>query len=629
MKNIFTKSMMRQPVRTLLLALLMAVAAFSFVMRSMEYIVISEQIHEIGSFFRPIGILGYLGDDLDMPDVRPAAQIVSGSPYVRFDDRRSNFEVVLLDTLNTGSLDDNGRMIGRSYLHPKDAFFYGTLSDIRRDGINPYIVLSVEVDMVLLGYPEHVSEGQTLDAHYFLDQDEIQTGISAIDDMETGKRYFLRGVYYNSWTARESGSPQIYKDLFVLHPLNEETYDGHLSRERSIPRDGVWYVPAPTDKPLDLTIPKLEGLYDELHWLRYGQSSIRLQATVDMSYTPFMQPRRAGPWRGVLVEGRWVSVEDNEQMRPVVAINENFASRRGLVLGDTLRIGIPPGHPEYQSANAYHTYGFPFGVTSGLGDVFAPFAHILELEIVGIFGITDTSGTLINHYDGEYLYIPDSVLPPDIVMKDFEWPDRSGDEVIFVTKEEGFFDFRCYSFVLNDARDADAFLLENREALEEVGFYIEFLPGVAGAQAFWDSADMILQTIRFNLVLFFIVSVLILVVAVFLYIRQRHRDYAILRALGNPKLRTNRQLITTLLLVALPAVILGGAGGWLIALNEVVKSLGSLPGIQQAEVDMLWLPLLIAAVLVGLLLLALTGIIIRRRPVLEMLQGTAAKRGKK
>ena len=624
-RNIFTKSMFRQPLRTALFALLLVVAAFSFVMRSMEYIVINEQINEISAFFRPIGTLGYTGVIFE-PDVRQAAEIVSMSPYVNFDDKRRNIEAVLLDMPNSGSNTVSERMVGRNVWPPRDAFFYGTLVDVKRDENAPYIVMSVEVDSVMLGYPEHVSQGQTLDIHYFMDYNEIQAGTTAIDNMLVGDRYFMRGVFHRTWTARESGSYLTYNDIFVMHPLSEFTYTESYSRERYIPRYGVWYITAPQGESSSFLIPGLEDLYEELQWIRYSLSKTRIQTTEDMSYLPFMQLRRGLP-RAVLTEGRWISRDDNERSNPIIVVEEGFASKRGLSVGDTIRLGFTHG---FQKSGGYFIYGYELGVSFGEGVVHAPFTHTLELEIVGIIGVVNASGMLAPHDDFiDFMYIPDSVLPLDVTMSEFEWSWSEGEDKIKYTVEEGYIAYNWYSFVLNDARDADAFMLESSEALAELGFYIEFLPGVAGAQAFWDAADMIMQTIWFNLVLFSIVAVLILVLVAFLYIRQRHRDYAILRALGNPARRSSRQLITTLLLFALPAVIIGGAGGWFIAIGESAKALESLPGIQQAGIDMLWLPVLIVAVLAGLLILTLIGIIIRRCPVLEMLQGTAAKRGKR
>jgi ABC-type antimicrobial peptide transport system permease subunit len=150
------------------------------------------------------------------------------------------------------------------------------------------------------------------------------------------------------------------------------------------------------------------------------------------------------------------------------------------------------------------------------------------------------------------------------------------------------------------------------------------MPGIAGARAFWESAESILRTVSFNLALFSVVTVLILVLAVFLYIRQRQRDFAILRALGNPARKTKKQLLSTLLIFALPAVMIGGAGGWLVAQNEAARALEALPT-ARAEIGMLWLSALIAIVLAGAFILSLIGIQMNRRPILEMLQGRVVK----
>ena len=621
--NIFMKSILRQPVRTALLALLLAVAAFSFVMRGVEYIVINEKIDEIGGFYRPIGFLGEAGL-YEFADVRPGAEIVSGSPYVDFGDLRRTVEAVLLDVTNTNTPGNTGRMVGRHMLQPQDAFFSGTLTGIRHGGNNPYIVLTFEVDSVTLGYPEHVREGQTLDVHYFMDSDEIQSGATAIDGMAVGERYFLRGAYYDTWIARESGNPFPFNDLFVMHPLSEITYG--IWGERDIPRDGVWYATAPSGEPVDLFIPGLESLYAETQWIEHSLGMVSLQTTVDMSYMPFMQPRKGA--RCVLTEGRWVNREDNELSRPVVAVHEDFAARRGLAVGDTLRIGIPP---EQRADIGAGTDNDGYILIYVVGEAQAPYTHTMELEIVGTFSFTNTAGMLGGPWATTLMYMPDSVLPPDVALVGYERTGTkgvSGGEVLTIPYEDGYILAEWYSFVLNDPRDADAFVAENREALGELGFSIEFLPGLAGAKAFWESAEAIMQTVSFNLALFSVVSALVLVLAVFLYIRQRQRDYAILRALGNPARRTNRQLISTLMLFALPAVTIGGAGGWLVALSESARALEALPNTGQAGIGAQWLPTLIIAVLAGLFILALIGIAARRRPILEMLQGGAANRAK-
>jgi len=255
------------------------------------------------------------------------------------------------------------------------------------------------------------------------------------------------------------------------------------------------------------------------------------------------------------------------------------------------------------------------------------------LEIVGTFDFINTSGMLGTAWASTFVYIPDSVLPPDVALLEYirttAYEGITGErgESVTIVYDEGYIFAAWYSFVLNDARDADAFVVENSEALGALGFHIEFLPGVAGAQMFWESAEAILQTVSFNLAMFSIVSALVLVLVVFLYIRQRQKDYAIMRALGNPARRTNRQLIFTILLIALPTVIAGGIAGWFVAQKEAARAVAALSGTAQTGTMILWLPLLIAAVLACVYILTLTGIALRRRTILEMLHGgVVAKR---
>jgi hypothetical protein len=53
--NLFLKSTFRRPVRSLILFLLIAAAAFGFVLRAAEFVVVRDRIFEIAGFYRTIG----------------------------------------------------------------------------------------------------------------------------------------------------------------------------------------------------------------------------------------------------------------------------------------------------------------------------------------------------------------------------------------------------------------------------------------------------------------------------------------------------------------------------------------------------------------------------------------------
>ena len=52
--SVFYKSIIRQPIRVVLIALLIVAASFIFVLSVTEYAIVTEQITKIGSYYRTI-----------------------------------------------------------------------------------------------------------------------------------------------------------------------------------------------------------------------------------------------------------------------------------------------------------------------------------------------------------------------------------------------------------------------------------------------------------------------------------------------------------------------------------------------------------------------------------------------
>ena len=68
-KNIFLLSAVRQLVRTILLFLLISLISFSFVSRTVEYVVVRRETERLGSYYRSIGTLK--PTDPEQTDVPP------------------------------------------------------------------------------------------------------------------------------------------------------------------------------------------------------------------------------------------------------------------------------------------------------------------------------------------------------------------------------------------------------------------------------------------------------------------------------------------------------------------------------------------------------------------------------
>ena len=97
-RKLFLKTILRQPVRTLALVLLIAAASFAATLRTVEYIAINNHINEITAHFRSIGYLQ--ASAIAEGDITTARAAIAASPYIDFEDVRHGSQGILLDMLN-------------------------------------------------------------------------------------------------------------------------------------------------------------------------------------------------------------------------------------------------------------------------------------------------------------------------------------------------------------------------------------------------------------------------------------------------------------------------------------------------------------------------------------------------
>jgi len=651
------------------------------VMRAVEYMAVTDKIDEISGHFRSIGWLRQVGNN-SFDNVYIGAELVSQSPFVDFEDRRRGAEGVLRDMPNA---DISGMMnigIRGPYLlgsifpdlpvtevvHTRhtDAFFYGeVISRERNDDIfifaRPFIEFVIHVNYIKTGYPEHITVGQRLVFHYILTDDEFEAELEAInhyidygeiiptttsvDMMSVGNHYFLRGAFGESQHMRTHlGLPQEGRDDYplIMIPLNIDT----TGLSRSLHGDTLWYINVNPGEFVDSSVPGLDWLDDEIARLRHNQSAVWIRTTSDMTAIPAMQP---GHNMIRLAQGRWLNREDYVEANPVAVIQEDFALWRGIEIGDTIYINVPNEQYGLNVQGLTFGTGTPFDRVRVddilfVGKHDAPY-HELALEVVGLYQIDSlfTRADMIVHtYETNMLtlvYMPDSVLPENLIFHDIHvlpQSQRSLREFFgFHLEHIEITDFLLhswYSFVLNDPMDEPLFLSENRDALAALGFDVIFIQH--GAQIFWDSAQPILQASAINAIVFSIVLILVMALVVFLFLRQRRKEYAILRALGDPAGRASGQLLVSMALIGIPAIIIGGVAGWFFALNRVASvqnPFGQLVthfGFSiNITIPVFWLLIIIAAMLIVMLIMTIIGISqISKRPVLELLQGTVTRK---
>jgi len=683
-KNVFIKSMLRQPVRSLLLILLIGVASFAFVVRAVEYVVVRRQIQEIASFYNSIGVLHHVDGNI-AADISAAAELISSSPYVVFEDKRRGFEAILSDIHNPIILGEyawfmlilgpgesarfNERWIterdyllieqfnleyldlftffeeyypGFGHFMSGDAFFYGELLEIEYVHTlpddwpfftppnwtpsywAPHKNLHVRIDNVLAGYVEHVDEGVEVILRFYLGSD-LNENSSLFENVVVGERYFFKATHYSyiatgNWTPHGRQSP--YLNTLFLKPLNDY---------------GLWYVPVAPGEEIDFSTPGLEDIPRQILLTNHTQHAMHLRTTRDMTSTPMAVRDDISA-----VSGRLLNKDDYLYARPVTVIHRLFAERRGLSVGDIITVHVNQEQHLVLSPYSWDFTRAGVGVIGRyicLGILSVPGsypAYELELEIVGTFEYFHFRADEVNLTTlPKFMYVPDSILPEHLTLLSAPWGD---------------FDFghvpaAWYSFVLGDSRHQAAFISQYRDTLAEMGFLLEFV----GREAtnFWITAEMIMQSVTLNLVLFSIVLLLVLMLVIFIYLWQRRKDFAVLRALGCPKKLIQKQVLISIALFWVPAVLIGSWIAWGFALDIAIETLTPFGEIIADSVNVVILTVrdaivadFLAAALPSLAVLAaLCAIIlgmmfifvwsglqkIVRRPVLELLQGQAAK----
>jgi hypothetical protein len=653
-QNIFLKSALRQPGRIVLLALLMAVAAFAFVARVVEYIVVSNEINRIEGVYNSIGILSPINPEniTEDMDVTQAAEIVGASGFVAYEDRRVFVQGLLVDSMNAAS-----HFAESAYFNPSmytdliafDHYFIATITSQPRlvRSSHDFINVTMNIDEVIIGDPWLLPEGGPR---------EVISARGDVVIVNSGRRDMNLHLTYHEATLMEQGLFDPFEGLEVgsqylfraTPTLNIGFLGPRLGWElRSlIGEDGLRSVtssfnpawvftaldPARRDGGLMFFGDAADGallaqVQPQMELALESFTTMTVIGTKDMT----TMPRFQNPLSGRLLDspvvygGRWLTYDDYVNQNPVAVVTGQMASRRNLNVGEsftiTLRDNSRPNWIDQESdirwASGIEGWweAVPRGwwtLTEAEENRQDGQEHTITLEVVGIYWNTPLDQASHN-FLGTEIYIPASLIP-----EGFGWENAP----LLST---------MYSFVLNSPRNEADFLLENTEVLRALGFMPNFIPN--GFANFLAVADPIRNSITMNLVIFTLVSILVLTLVVFIYLRQWRRALAISRALGNPTTKALGQLFSPAFLVWIPAIILGATAAWFFALNQAQTSLAGLGDFAEAyeytqiHLSGIWLFIVVAGIaLVGFGGLIISGFSVASKPVLEQLQGGARKK---
>lgn len=574
-RNVFLKSTLRQPVRVLLLLLVIGLASSAFISRAAEYLLVKQETERLSGYYRSIATLETLENGADGA---AATKYLEQNPYVKLVDKYQITSGVLQDGLYNA--DTDGYMYNASSTEEfgyssaackSDSFFYGTLlaaGTADSHSVDYSYSFRFRIDSVVAGYPEYISKGGTVT---LVGGPELE---EAFGEMTVGARYLVRAAY-NPLDSR-------CVDL-ALHPQA-----AHVFLFKRLTDENPWFLEA--EEALDLSNAQYSRLLKEIRLVDDNQRALYVIATADMSAMPSVQEASRAYY---LTDGRWLNAEDQASGNMACVIHAGFAAARGLKLGDTVSMEL---------RNVYSVFGY-LATEEDVGNVGNFPTHTAAYEIVGIFDIRSENISEPTFYQN-YVFIPQSTFPSDFSPKYSE-------------------DGTARSIELVSPADQDAFLLESKDALAELGFRAVFLEN--GWNNFKTAEDSMQRSSLYGALVFAVVLTVALCLTAFIYFRFRRKEFAICRALGVPASRCGGQAAVPLLLVGLAGIAAGGALAWRYInshATELLHGLYELVGGSSAVMPVNQLVLLCLGVFTVLLAVTLVfSACFARKNVLRLFQG--------
>ena len=580
------KSTFRQPFKNLIFILLVFLATFGFISRGVEYIILSREINRIEAFYSTTGSLVPI-NPMTTQDVTPVLALLEDSPQVAFVDNRSITQGVMDGIINTiegahtvGGTEltpgiqpfsykglypfDTIMIIEANWIVNRQGFVTGNpdILDIRSLALRPVEVLHGPRQFTMMG-------GRQYQADFFV---EGPDDVTIIDHLVPGEHYIVRATRW---------SPGSHTTAINFFPLYDDVYFVNVNDAAAVEK--LWQT-------IDTDI------IDE------NAQMLMLTGTRDMTALPMVQS-------GVInrSQGRMLTQEDYLEGNHVMVVPRRLsAGRQGARVGDTLTLTLrdmrtfnngvvgTPGIPDVIEprwpllwepfgffARWHMTHGGAFdesivghwaNIPAGYW-VSIPAGHqtwqdyptkTIEVEIVGSYVIHHLVDLprwqhVRHSYMNMEVFVPASIIPEGWGIVDYVVSGQM-------------------SFALVNPGQENVFMATYGEALQHMGFDVEFFG--YDPTNFFQSAQPIRRGIFVNLLLFTAVLVVLLAITVFLYLRMRHKEFAIMRALGGSFREATVATLLPVVLLWLPVVILSGVVAWFFALYQAGQSLAVL-----AQVD--------------------------------------------
>ncbi len=520
-KTIALKSLLRDPLKSLLTFLLIAAASFSLCSRVTDYAVTNRETAKAESFYHGVAALDNSAQPIGMywPDPKPwpsAGQLekFSSLPGVTLTDTRYATD---------GLIEDYKRVIDtETYMEEGEFLLEGTFDGIEEYDSGALYLLFKDVTV----YAGEIKFDTDRPLKIKSENDEDFSSFwsdpyprSFYDKLNKGSRCLVLGTYSEqSGTAFVLGTYRQYWDeqmevLRVIDGLGED----YLETE-----EFAWYK-------------------DKIAATNQSTSAYDIVYTSDMRAIPYVNERRI-----VIGEGRPLTAGDTD----ACVVSEVFLETYGLSLGDKVHIEL--------GDRLFRGNGFG-GTRYREAKDMSKFVAAADLEIIGAYKFTDEGNDRESasywSYGPAAVFVPASLLPVE-VPKDYEM--NMGDFSVFI----------------ENPHDIEAFLEDAEPLAAEMGLGLRFSEG--GWTGIEDNIETGSLASFLTTVLYVLGAVLALFLALYLYIDRNKKTYAIMRTLGVPGRKADITILLPLGILSVSAISVGGAAGLFYASHTAAKALAAI-----------------------------------------------------
>ena len=640
------KTLVRSPLKSALTLLLLTATTFAFVSRGVEYVATVQQIRAAEASYFATGTVemtlsayeaemySRLGDAVYeiekgnyiartsravLPMEQEVADLILSSEHIEKEETRlvsggthpdywSVIEQPLTDLRDYNAWWDAEQSNGTFSMY--DAIYVISTNSIYDHG-----GVHANIAYALLAFP-------TLFASFESDSDPSQHSyVNLFDSWSSVKYEYSNSLHKEYWNAfsetTEAGDLLLAAGTVGTWGLTNVLHARELVPEIDYPLINLSKIEreyGETDIMTILSDPESYGCIrhpcpegvEQVTMLEYAERIYRNLHTSEVVYTSDMNlihKYKSGDM--YIADGR--ALEENEQSE-VCVIGADFAELNGLSVGDTITLDLCADTMVHSGKVFGRETPYPTDrdvvsenqlTERGLENVTKTF------EIVGIwsdaaFDVEDPYTYALNT-----IFVPESCYP---------WAGQVEPSLLPST----------FSFELKHPGDAALIKEEIGDQLAALGYELKINDG--GYAAAKPNLDFMRLSALIGFVAMCVGLLLCLILITYLFIIRKKKDYAIMRALGTTKSRSNRSLLSALLTLALIAVTIGAFVAGFAAQSAAAKAaaeVAELTGVESVGVGSWEFTIAFAVGTLGLVFtFARAGLIkISRTPPLALLQG--------